>query len=88
MEYYLQVLAWQNTADGQSKNPKYTPKPIMAPWEKETAKETKTEKKYLTQAELGMDLKEFFSGNFAPVSSVKVGEVFINNEIKNTEEKN
>jgi hypothetical protein len=85
IEFYQQVIAWQQTRDGQSNNPKNTPKPVLAPWEKESVKDV-SKPKYLTNAELGMDLKEFFSGNFVAVSNTKIGEVSVNNKITTSEE--
>jgi hypothetical protein len=82
--YYAEVLAWQNTKDGQSDNPKNTPKIALAPWEKETIKSP--EKKYKTNAEVG-DLKEFFKGTFVAVESVDIGQGFVNsNKITNPKE--
>lgn len=69
IEYYMRVVAWQNTKDGQSKNPKGTPEPILSSWELPQKKVIKTE--FMTNEQLGGNLMDILNAPVKPIESKK-----------------
>lgn len=70
IEYQERVSTWQNTKDGQKKNPKNAPQPILADWERPEKKVHK--QNYITNEELqknGTDLKTMLSKPVKPIKS-------------------
>lgn len=73
----MRVVAWQNTKDGQSKNPKQTPEPILSSWEQPQKTVIKTE--YMTNKDLDGKLMDILNAPVKPLETENLDDTMFDN---------
>lgn len=76
IEHKINVLVWQNTQDGQSKNPKNQPKPIIFDWEKSEQEKTFNKSGFLdiSQINEGGIVEMFLSNEWVDTDRINISD--------------